>query len=182
MVINSGWQSFLEENNELIKEYNRKIKADQDAKVSFIKDLSSSLQRRFDDASTGVQTNAYIYGYQGFSSYLSLVVDITKGDTMIAIEPYFYKPGSDFDSEHHLGIFYVSIWVRQKGKREECIPWLESVLKKEGFQFDKRNGVSWGDYFELEKYDFSNEITNQEVEEYLFDLWSKIVESIKATS
>ncbi len=180
MIINQEWQSFLEENNELIKEYNRKIKADQDAKVSFVKDLSTSLQRRFDDASTGVATTAFVYGTQSFSSYLSLVVDITKGDTVIAIEPYFYKPGYDFDSEHHLGIFYTSIWVRQKGKREECIPWLESVLKKEGFQFKKMNGTSWGDYFELKTFDFSNVITNQEVEDYLFDFWSKIVESIKA--
>ena len=178
MSINSDWQVFLEENNELIADYTKKMQNDQRAKVDLVKRFANSLQERFDNDPISVPTDAYIYGTQAFASHISLVVDLKKEDTTIALEPYFVKPGYGKEDYEHLGVFYVSLWLRNNKTRPQELIWLEEILNNNNIPYTKRPSSSWGDYLVVKEFDYSKSIDDQDVENYVFELWKVIAEAI----
>ena len=179
MEINKEWQSFLEDNNSLICEYNKKYQEDQKSKVELVKRLADKLQERINDESIPLTTKAYTYGYQSFGAHVSLVIDIEKTkDTTIVIEPYFLKPGNHTEDFQHFGIFYVSIWVRQKNSRESELSKIEKILNQEQIPFVNRVINGWGNTLEIKQFDFKNSINEKDIENYVFDLWQVLVHSI----
>ena len=181
MEINKEWQSFLEENNSLIYEYNRKIQDDQKAKVELVKDLANKIQDRINNSSISLSTRAYTYGHQSFGEHVSLVIDMdkAKGKTIV-IEPYFLKPGKKAEDFQHFGIFYVSVWVRQKNCRDEELSLIEDILNQEQIPFVNRSVNDWGSTLEIKQYDFSKDITAKEVEDYIFDLWQILAKHLSS--
>ena len=183
MSIDKDWQLFLEENNDLIGEYNRKNQNDHKAKVELVKHFANNLQERFDNESTGVSTEAGIYGTQNFAPHISLVIDISKGEKQtIAFEPCFIKPGLKKQDYQRLGVFYVSFWIRQRDYKEEGIAWLEKVLTKSNIEYIVRQSPDWGTTLEIKQFDYSKEVDDQEVEDYIFDIWKIIAKEIRSES
>ena len=181
MSIDKEWQLFLEENNDLIGDYNRKIQNDHKAKVELVKHFAKNLQERFDSEATGVSTDAYIFGTQSFAKHISLVIDISVGDKKtIAFEPCFLKPGVVKEDYQRLGVFYVSFWIRQRDYREEGIAWLEKVLTKSSIVYVVRQSPDWGTTLEIKQFDYTKEVDDQEVENYIFDVWKIIVKEIRS--
>ena len=177
MILNKEWQRFLEENNSLIGEYNTKIQRDNKAKVELVKHLANILQERFDNEAVSLSTRAYIYGTQSFAPHISLVVDITKEDgTIIALESYFKKAGSMLEDYQHLGVFYVAIWVRGKNQREKEMDSIEDVLKQKQIPYTRRTNRDWGECLDIKQFDYSKEINDKEVENYIFEIWKAIAE------
>lgn len=179
MNINREWQLFLEKNTELIGDFNRRIKSDQKAKSDLVDKLSKALQERFNSENTEVSTKAYTYGTQSFASNISLVVDIAKSDNVtIALEPFFVKAGAHLDDDHHIGVFYISFWIRQKASRNSELNWLKDVLDSAGITYAECESSSWGDYLEVKQFDFRDEVDVHELEDYIFDIWKIIVNRI----
>lgn len=178
MTINRDWQLFLEENNDLITEYNRKMQNDLKAKSDLVNTFAVSLQERFDNDSIGIPTKTYTYGTQSYSSYISLVIDIKKDDTVIVIEPRFFKPGYEKKDDNHLGVFYITVWVRQKDARESVLTGLKDFLSMDNIPYTDKMSRSWGEYLEIKEYDYREEINNQVVEDDIFHLWEVITKYI----
>ncbi len=151
------------------------IQDDQKAKVDLVKTLAATLQTRFDNEPQSLPTKAYIYGSQGFASHISLVIDITRNDgTIFALEPYFIKAGNDLADYQHIGYFNVTIWVRNSAQREVGLDVLEQVLNRNRIPYEPRMSKAWGKCLEIKQFDYSKDINDKEVENFLFDLWKVI--------
>ena len=175
MKLNKEWQSFLDSNNTLINEYNKRIQIDNKSKVDYVKNLATVLQTRFDNEPSSLSTKAYTYGFQSFASHISLVVDICKdNDITIAIEPYFVKAGSKTADFQHLGVFYVAIWIREKECRENEIEALKKTLDAYNIPYTERSSTNWGKTLEIKQYDFSEDVSDIEIENFIFSIWEKI--------
>ena len=179
MKINKEWQDFLDDNNDLIIEYNKKIKADQKSKIDFVTLLSHSLKERINDVPNLVPTKVYTFGYQAYASHVSLVIDITIDDkTTLAFEPHFLKPGFTISDDRHLGVFYLTFWVRQTDRREEVLSWLTDLFAKEGITCIQRDINGWGASIEIKQFDFSEDVDPKTVENYVVDVWKKVSDAI----
>lgn len=183
MELNKEWQAFIDNNNTLISEYYRKTKEDQKAKIELVKKFADMLQGRFDNEATTLHTRVATFGHQSFASHISLVIDIFKDEnTTIVIEPYFMKDGAKLDEYQHLGVLYVAIWVRNKKYRDEGLSFVEDILRRNQIPYIKRSNKDWGDSFEVKQFDYSKDVNNQDVEDYVFDLWKIISADIKSDS
>lgn len=167
--MNGKWQRFLKENSEQIAKFFENYRSDIQFKLAYISDLAQRVNDKIADSDLklSAETCANVYGKNSgsFSGYLSLYIDITKGEKTIVLEPYVMKNDPAY--------LVIALWNRKNKKYD----WMEELALLYG---DFHNAVvvndnsSWGRFVVLEKIDFEENPSVDTVAKELFNVLNKI--------
>lgn len=149
-AMNKEWQTFFEGNQEIISCFFANYSNDIDAKIKFIKNLEQGVKERLIDCNSRIGTYN-TQNCESFSGYISMFIDMPKGEDTIVIEPFIErkKPFS----------LVLELWNRNKKRGKEYSWSKELDLLKEDYPDAKviEDG-DWGMCLRLKELDFENDM------------------------
>lgn len=157
VAIDGEWQKFIKENEKNILDFYKNMENDAKSKEEFLNSVRLKIDEKIIDSNINVRSKTYTS-----KSYISIVIDITKDNNTITIEPYFYvRPEETKSGIRNIGVLYLPIWVRSpKTIRESIVDKLYNELKKSHNCEKVTLKNDWGNYINFCRYDF--EAVNEE--------------------
>ncbi|MEG9430393.1 MAG: PD-(D/E)XK nuclease family protein [Christensenellaceae bacterium] len=163
--MNGEWQKFLKDNGEYISKFFDNYRKDIQTKLTFISDLSQKVNDKMSANNLKLSAETYHVKNSGsFTGYLSLYIDITKGEDIIVLEPYIMKNDPAY--------LVIALWNRKNKKYD----YVEEISNLQDTFADIKvvDFSNWGKSLVLEKYDFEKELTLDVIAEKLLMIVNKI--------
>lgn len=167
-IMNSEWQKFLKDNSDSLSQFIENYSKDIQAKIGFIKSLEQGVRECLQDSD--LETGTYnTQNSESFSGYVSMYVNIVKGEDIIVIEP--------FVSRKEPVNLVVELWNRNK-KKNKNYSWSNelSLLRNDYPNAKIVDDGSWGKCLKLETFDFEKGIELKS----LIDEIVRIIQVIKS--
>ena len=161
--INDNVQELLENNTQDIENLLNVLKDDSNAKVDYIKSTFEEFKQL---NNRNFEIGTYNCYYDKLHGYLSMWINMKKGNDVIAIEPYVIRCTNRIRLE---------IWNRTKNDKNSNWNQEIEILKSdfESIKTDKDGG--WGDVLLVKEYSFySDPITPKEFAKILYKITEKL--------